>query len=417
MAEFTNTNGEVDNYGGHRFATAAVHAGCDPDESGAVVPSICVSSTFVQSYPGVKPGMEDPNSHGGGYYYSRQANPTRGALERAMAVLEHGKHSCVFSSGLAASASIIQLLKTGDHVVALDDLYGGTVAYFRDIATPSNGIKFTFTDMSEPEKVEAAITPETKMIWLESPTNPSLKVTDVRAIAAVAKKHNCLLVVDGTFMSPYLQNALDLGADLVLHSVTKYLGGHSDLVMGVVITRSDDLIKRLRFIQCFAGAVPSAFDCYLTLRGLKTLHIRVEQSMRNAMALAEFLEQHPMIEKVNYPGLASFKYAEIHKKQSRGPGAMIAMYIKGGLPIAGKFLASLKVFSLAVSLGAVESLASSPAIMTHGAVPLEQRLAIGLTDNLIRLSIGIEHVDDLIEDMKQALDIAMEEHKATIGPI
>lgn len=376
-----------------------------------IVPPISLGTTFVQSFPGVKPGMKDPNSHGLGFFYSRQGNPTRGALERAIATLDHGKHACAFSSGLAASNAVLNLIKSGDRVLALDDLYGGTVSLMRDVMADANGIKFDFIDMSNPSIVEAAITPQTKMIWLETPTNPLLKTTDIKMISEIAKKHNIIFVVDGTFLSPYLQNPLDLGADVVIHSVTKFLAGHSDVLMGVAISNNDVLIKKLKVIQEKIGAVPSPFECYLTLRGLKTLHLRVEQAQKNALRVATFLENHPLVEKVLYPGLLSYPQYEIAKRQSRGSGAMISFYIKGGLPIAGKFLQELKIFALAVSLGAVESLACSPAIMTHGAVPLETRLKIGLTDDLIRLAIGVEHPDDLVNDLDQALAKAEVEFK------
>ncbi len=395
----------------HRFATKAVHAGCEPDSLGSVVQPISLSTTFIQSYPGVKPGMDDPNSHGTGFFYSRQANPTRGALERALAAVEDADYASVFASGLAASQAVIQLLNSGDHVIALDDLYGGTSGMFRNIATPTAGIQFTFMNLDNIEAVEAACTSKTKMIWLESPTNPLLKTTDIRSLAALAKKKGLLLVVDSTFMSPYLQQPLKLGADMVVHSLTKFVGGHSDVLMGSVVTNNEGIIKKLRSLQNFCGAVPSPFECYLALRGLKTIHLRMDAAQKNAMEIASFLENHPVIEKVTYPGLKSYPRYELAKSQTSGPGAMIAIYVKGGIKIAGKFLAELKVFSLAVSLGAVESLACSPAIMTHTAVPKEAREAIGLTDSLIRLSIGIEHSQDLVEDLKQALDKAYEEYK------
>jgi cystathionine gamma-lyase len=259
--------------------------------------------------------------------------------------------------------------------------------------------------------LEAACTPKTKLIWLESPTNPLLKTTDIRAVAALAKRKGILLVVDSTFMSPYLQRPLELGADIVVHSVTKYIAGHSDVLMGSVVTNSDDIVNKLRAIQNFCGAVPSPFECYLALRGLKTLHLRMDASTKNAQEIATFLESHPLVEKVLYPGLKSYPEYELAKSQTDGPGAMIALFTKGGLSVANKFLSELKLIGLAVSLGAVESLACSPALMTHTAVPLEARLAIGLTDNLIRLSVGIEHVDDLLLDLKQALDKALEFHK------
>jgi len=394
---------------GHKFGTATVHAGCELDSIGTVVPPITLSTTFAQSFPGKKPGIDDVNSHGTGFFYSRQANPTRGALERALFKLEQAKHCCVFGSGLAATSAVIHLLNSGDRVLALNDLYGGTTSYFRDVASSTHGIKFDFIDMSDLSVVEASIKSDTKLIWLETPTNPLLKTTDIAAIVAIAKKYNLLVAVDSTFMSPYLQNALSIGADIVVHSVTKYIAGHSDVLMGAVLANRDDIIKRLKVIQEKVGAVPSPFECYLALRGLKTLKIRMDVAQSNAQAIAELLEKHPMVEKVVYPGLKSYEQYDIARRQTRGPGAMIAMYIKGGLPIAGRFLQELKIFELAVSLGAVESLACSPAIMTHGAVPKEDREKIGLTDSLIRLSVGIEDQGDLLVDLKQALDTVQKE--------
>ena len=305
---------------------------------------------------------------------------------------------------MAAISTIIQLLKSGDHVLALDDLYGGTSTFFREIAS-NNGIDFTFLDMSNPAVVESAITPNTKMIFLESPTNPLLKTTDIRAIAEIAKRRGLLLAIDATFCSPYLLNALDHGADIVMHSCTKYIAGHSDVLMGCIMLNDDELSKRIRFLQAGIGAVPSPFECYLCSRGLKTLHLRMEASQKSALAVAEFLESHPLVEKVIYPGLKSYKYYDLAKRQTKGSGAMISFYIKGGIPVARKFLKNLKIFALAVSLGAVESLICSPAIMTHASVPIEKREAIGLTDSLMRISVGIEDTEDLINDLKQAFDL------------
>mmetsp|Transcript_6602 Transcript_6602/g.12814 ORF Transcript_6602/g.12814 Transcript_6602/m.12814 type:complete len:415 (-) Transcript_6602:332-1576(-) len=389
---------------GYSIQTRMVHAGCEPEHIAySVVPPITLSTTFVQAYPGKKPGVDDPSSYGAGYFYSRQSNPTRGLFERALAATEDAKHCSAFSSGLAASQSVIQLLNSGDHVIALDDLYGGTSSYFRQVATPAAGIDFTFMNLDDIAKVEAAITPKTKMVWLESPSNPLLKTTDIRKITAMAKRRGLIVVVDSTFMSPYLQRPLGMGADVVVHSVTKYIAGHSDVLMGAVLTNSDAINTKLRTLQNLAGAVPSPFDCYLALRGLKTLSVRMEASMRNSQKVAEFLEKHPLIEQVNYPGLASYPQKALARTQADGGGAVMAIFIKGGLKAAGKFLSELKVFGLAVSLGAVESLACSPAIMTHAGVPVEAREKIGLTDSLIRLSIGIEDANDLIADLDQAL--------------
>jgi cystathionine gamma-lyase len=398
-----------------RFETIAVHAGCDVDQAiaNAVVPQISLSTTFSQSYPGVRPGVENPNSFGAGFFYSRMANPTRGALERALAAVEGAKYCCAFASGMAAINTVIQLLKSGDHIIALDDLYGGTTGLFNQVVTPGSGINFTFMSLDDISEIEAACTPQTKLIWLETPTNPLLKTTDLKALTTFAKTRGIKVAVDATFLSPYLQKPLDFGADYVVHSLTKYIAGHSDVLMGAVLTNDEDAVKRMRSLQSFCGAVPSPFDCYLSLRGLKTLHLRVEASMQNAMFLAEKLEKHSVLERVIYPGLRSYPQYELAKRQSKGPGAMITIHIKGGLPAAGKFLSELKVFALAVSLGAVESLACSPAIMTHTAVPAEQRARIGLTDSLIRLSIGVENKDDLWDDLKQALDKANELYLAS----
>lgn len=399
----------------YRFETIAVHAGCDVDQAiaNAVVPQISLSTTFSQSYPGVRPGVDNPNSFGAGFFYSRMANPTRGALERALAAVEGSKYCCAFASGMAAINTVVQLLKSGDHIIALDDLYGGTTGLFNQIVTPGSGIKFTFMSLDDISAIDAACTPETKLIWLETPTNPLLKTTDLKALCDFAKTKGIKVAVDATFLSPYLQKPLDFGADYVVHSLTKYIAGHSDVLMGAVLTNDEDAVKRMRSLQSFCGAVPSPFDCYLSLRGLKTLHLRVEASMQNAMFLADNLEKHPVLERTIYPGLKSYPQYELAKRQSKGPGAMITIHIKGGLPAAGKFLSELKVFALAVSLGAVESLACSPAIMTHTAVPAEQRARIGLTDSLIRLSIGVENKDDLWDDLKQALDKAQELYLAS----
>lgn len=350
-----------------KFATVVVHAGNEPDpRTGAVVPPISLATTFAQKGLGQVNGVEDPNSFGKGYEYSRTGNPTRGAFERAIAAVEQGQYGIAFSSGLAATSAILQTLLSGDHVVCIDDVYGGTQRLFRRVAHPGSNLDFTFLDMSDPSKVKAAITPKTKLIWLESPTNPTLKITDIRAIADVIKetgRKDLWLVVDNTFMSPYLQNPLVLGADIVLHSVTKYIGGHSDVVMGALVTDDAEINQKLKFVQNSVGSVPAPFDCYLALRGLKTLHVRMDAAQKNAEAIAQFLENHPKVEKVIYPGLASHPGHEIAKKQTSGFGAMITFFVKGGIEEASTFLASLQLFTLAESLGAVESLAESPAVM------------------------------------------------------
>lgn len=389
----------------HRgFGTTAIHAGQEPDaQTGAVAVPISLASTFAQSSPGVVNGRDQPNSFGRGWEYSRTGNPTRGAFERAIAACEHGRFAVAYSSGMAAITAAVHLLKQGDHVLCIDDVYGGTQRYFRQTVKPTYGMDFDFVDMSDVATIKAAIRPQTKMLWIESPTNPTLKITDIAAVARVAKAHKLLLVVDNTFMSPYFQNPLDLGADVVLHSITKYINGHSDVVMGVVITNDEDINTKLRFVQNGIGAVPSPFDAYLALRGLKTLHVRMAAHAKNAQAVAEFLEAHPAVDKVYYPGLPSHPQHEIAKKQSSGHGGMITFYVKGGLDKARAFLENLRVFTLAESLGAVESLAESPAIMTHASVPPEVRQQLGISDSLIRLSIGIEGLPDIIADLERSL--------------
>jgi len=389
----------------NKFATNIVHGGYQTDEmTGNFIAPITLSSTFSQISPGIRPGTTDLNSHGSGYFYGRMGNPTRGSLERALALSENANYSAVFSSGMAAISTIIQLLKYGDHVVAMDDLYGGTSNYFTFIAHVTTGINFTFIDMDSLENLENSIKPNTKLIWLESLTNPLLKTADIKAVSKIAKKHNCLLVIDSTFTSPYLFNGLDFGADIVVHSVTKYISGHSDIIMGAIMCNNEQLIKKIRFIQSGIGAIPSPFDCYLVLRGLKTLHLRMEASQKNAIQIANFLESHSSVEKVIYPGLKSYKFNEIVNSQFRGSGAIISFYIRGGLESANKFLSRLKIFKLAVSLGAVESLMCSPALMTHASVPKETRELVGLSDNLIRISVGIEDIEDLINDIRLAFD-------------
>jgi len=377
------------------WATKAIHAGQPHDpNTGAVIFPISVSSTFAQASPGVNKGFE----------YARTGNPTRNAFEQCVAAVEGGKHGLAFASGLAATTTLLHLFSSGDHIVCIDDVYGGTNRYFNRICAPHSGIKFSMVDVNDPAKLEEAITPQTKLIWLETPTNPTLKICDIRAIADRAHKSNILVLVDNTFMSPYFQRPLELGADIVLHSVTKFINGHSDVVMGVIATNSDDLNKRLRFLQNGMGAVPSPFDCFLAMRGLKTLHVRMREHEKNAMAIARFLEAHPKIEKVIYPGLPSHPQHEIAKKQMSGFGGMITIYLKGGLDESRIFMENLKLFALAESLGGVESLVDHPGIMTHASVPLEQRAKLGIKDNLIRFSCGIEDLNDLIADLTQALN-------------
>ncbi|KAG6950682.1 hypothetical protein JG688_00014050 [Phytophthora aleatoria] len=363
----------------HGFGTTAIHEGQAPDEhTGAVAVPITLASTFAQASPGVVAGRNQANSFGKGWEYSRTGNPTRGALERALAACEKGRFAVCFSSGMAATTAVTHLLKHGDHVLCIDDVYGGTQRYFRQTVNPTYNIDFDFSDFGDLNKVEKLLRPgKTKLIWIETPTNPTLKITDIRAVSEFAKKHDLLLVVDNTFMSPYFQNPLTLGADIVVHSITKYINGHSDVVGGVVITNSEDINTKLRFVQNGIGAIPAPFDCYMTLRGLKTLHVRMATHAKNAQAVAEYLEAHPAVEK-------SHPQHEIAKKQASGFGGMVTFYVHGGLEKARAFLENLEVFTLAESLGAV-------------------RKEIGISDSLIRLSVGIEGLPDIIADLERAL--------------
>lgn len=386
----------------HGFGTKVIHQAPDAI-TGAVTVPISMATTYAQPTPGAPMGAKDPYSLGKGFEYSRTGNPTRGALELALARIENGKHAVAYSSGMAATSAVIHLLESGDHVVSIDDVYGGTQRYFRKTVKPTYNIDFSFVDFQNLDEIKNNIKPNTKMLWCESPTNPTLRITDIRAVAKIAKENNLILVVDNTFMTPYFQNPLDLGANIVVHSMTKAINGHSDVVMGCVVTNETEIFDKLKFIQNGMGGVPSPFDCYLALRGMKTLHLRMNQAAKNAQALAEFLESSPMVEKTIYPGLASHPGHEIAKKQTHGFGAMITFYVKGGIDEARKFLENLHVFTLAESLGAVESLAESPAIMTHASVPPEHRKLIGIDDNLVRLSVGVEGTPDLLEDIENAL--------------
>jgi cystathionine gamma-lyase len=375
------------------FGTLAIHAGQDPDpQTGAVMTPIYQTSTYAQ---------ESPGKHRG-YEYSRTDNPTRTAYQECVAALEGGKHALAFASGLATTGAIMHLFKPGDHVVSSDDVYGGTFRIF-DKVFKKLGIEFTFTDLSDLKKAEAAFRPNTKLLWLETPTNPMLKILDIEALTALAKKKGALSVVDNTFMSSYFQKPLALGADIVVHSVTKYMNGHSDVVGGILVTNSDELYKEIKFVQNAVGAVPAPMDCFLVMRGLKTLHVRMERHAQNAMEIAKYLEKHPKVEKVIYPGLESHPQHAVARKQMTGFGGMITFFIKGGLPEARTFLERVKLFTLAESLGGVESLIEHPAIMTHASVPAESRKALGIHDNLIRVSVGIEDLADLKADLAQAL--------------
>ncbi|XP_009992887.1 PREDICTED: cystathionine gamma-lyase [Chaetura pelagica] len=347
-----------------------------------------------------------------GYEYSRSGNPTRNCLEKAVAALDGAKYCLAFASGLAATLNITHLLKAGDTIICMDDVYGGTNRYFRQVAMEM-GLNIVFVDCTKKECLEAAITPKTKLVWIETPTNPTLKVIDIRACADVVHKHKgVLLVVDNTFMSAYFQRPLSLGADICMYSATKYMNGHSDVVMGLVSVNCDKLYERLKFLQNSLGAVPSPFDCYLCNRGLKTLPIRMKQHFHNALAVARFLESDPRVEKVIYPGLPSHPQYELVKQQCSGCPGMVTFYIKGRLEHAATFLKNLKVFALAESLGGYESLAEHPALMTHASVPAEDRAALGISDTLIRLSVGLEDEEDLLEDIDQALKAAFAGHKA-----
>lgn len=375
-----------------KFATRAIHAGQDADSAtGATIVPIYQTSTYTQLDIG----------HHKGYEYSRTGNPTRTALETCLAALEDGQHGLAFASGMAATSTVMAMLNQGDHIISCDDLYGGSFRVFDKVFTRL-GLEYTFVDARDPANIAAAIKPNTRMVWLETPTNPLLRLCDIAAIAAITQPHKLLLAVDNTFMSPYFQQPLNLGADLVVHSTTKYLGGHSDVVGGAVITNRDDLHQQLKFLQNSMGAVPGPFDCWLTLRGLKTLALRMRAHAENAMAIAEFLAAHPLVEQVNYPGLPQHPQHELAKRQMSGFGGMLSFEVKGGLD-AGKIVATrTKLFSLAESLGGVESLIGHPATMTHAAIPREQRMAIGLSDGLIRISVGIEDQTDLIADLNQA---------------
>jgi len=377
-----------------KFGTKAIHAGVQPDPTtGAIMTPIFQTSTYVQEAPGVNKG----------YGYARGKNPTREALQGSIAALENGKHCVCFSSGVAATDAVLKLLSPGDEVITGDDLYGGTYRLFTKIYEKF-GIKFHFVDLTNADNILEFVNENTKVIWAETPTNPTMKIIDIAACSAIAKKNNILMVADNTFASPYLQNPLDLGADIVMHSVTKYLGGHSDVVMGALITNSDDLHEKLYFILNTTGANPGPMDSFLVLRGIKTLHLRMERHCYNGRIVAEYLKNHPKIEKVYWPGFPEHPNHDIAKKQMRDFGGMISIVLKDTtIENTFKVASSFKVFSLAESLGGVESLINHPATMTHGAIPKETREKVGVVDNLLRLSVGVEHVDDLIADLEQAL--------------
>jgi cystathionine beta-lyase/cystathionine gamma-synthase len=379
----------------HGFATRAIHAGQEPDSAtGAIITPIYATSTFVQEQPGVHKGYE----------YSRSGNPTRTALETCIADLEEGAAGFAFASGLAAESVIIDILPWGSHIIATDDLYGGTFRLFDKVKKETQGLDVTYVDMTDETAVIAAITEKTRMIWVETPTNPLLKIVDLEKVAAIARAHNLISVCDNTFASTYLQKPLTVGFDIVVHSATKYLNGHSDVVAGLVVTKRDDEVtQRIRFLQNAIGSVLSPFDSFLLLRGLKTLAVRMKAHCANALAIARFLELHPKVEQVLYPGLPSSPYHDVATRQMDGYGGMVSFYLNGGMDDTLRFLGATKLFALAESLGGVESLIEVPALMTHASIPREVREQIGIRDSLVRLSVGIEGENDLLRDLDVAL--------------
>ena len=376
------------------FATRVIHAGQEHDPTtGAVMQPIYQTSTYAQESPGVHKG----------FVYARGANPTRHAYERCIADLENGSHGFAFASGMAAISTMLELLPAGSNVIAMDDVYGGTFRLFERVRRDSANMSFSYVDLTDPENFEAAITPETKLVWLETPTNPLLKIVDIEAISKIAKKHNLIVGCDNTFASPYCQRPLDLGADIVMHSATKYLAGHSDVIGGVLVVNDKELGERLAFLQNSIGGIQAPFDSFLALRGLKTLSLRLERASENAMALAEWLEGHKAIRAVNYPGLKSHSGHEAAKKQMSAFGGMVTIFLNGGLDAAKAMLERVSLFTLAESLGGVESLIEHPGIMTHASIPPERRAELGVDDALVRLSVGIEDLEDLRRDLDNAL--------------
>mgnify|MGYP006378439805 CR=1 FL=1 len=377
------------------FQTRAIHGGQSPDPTtGAVMPPIYATSTYAQESPGVHKGYE----------YSRTQNPTRMAFERCIADLEGGSQGFAFASGMAATATLLELLDSGDHLVAMDDLYGGTFRLFERVRRRSAALDFTFADLSDPHAVTAAIRSGTKMIWIESPSNPMLRLVDIAAVATIARARGILVVVDNTFATPWIQRPLELGADIVMHSATKFLNGHSDMIGGVAVVRDAALAERIAYLQNAIGAVAGPFDSFLALRGLKTLPLRMRQSSESALAIATHLERHPRVERVIYPHLKSHPQQALALRQMPDGGSgIVTFFLKGGLPEARRFLEKLEVFTLAESLGGVESLVDHPAIMTHASVPPEARAKLGISDSLVRLSVGIEDVADLVADLDAAL--------------
>ena len=377
------------------LATLAIHGGQSPDPTtGAVMPPIYATSTYAQSSPGEHQGFE----------YSRTHNPTRFAYERCVASLEGGTRGFAFASGMAATSTVMELLDAGSHVVAMDDIYGGTFRLFERVRRRTAGLDFSFVDLTDLAALEAAITPQTKMVWVETPTNPMLKIVDIAAVTAVAKRHGLIVVVDNTFASPMLQRPLELGADLVLHSATKYLNGHSDMVGGMVVVGDNaELAEQMAFLQNSIGGVQGPFDSFLALRGLKTLPLRMKAHCANALALAQWLEKHPAIEKVIYPGLTSHPQHELATRQMNGYGGIVSIVLKGGFEAAKSFCEKTELFTLAESLGGVESLVNHPAVMTHASIPVARREQLGISDALVRLSVGVEDLGDLQVDLERAL--------------
>jgi len=380
----------------HHLATRAIHAGQQPDPvTGAIMTPIYASSTYVQRSPGDHQGWE----------YSRSHNPTRDAYEQCIADLEGGSRGFAFASGMAATATVLELLDSGDHVIAMDDLYGGSFRLFHNVRERSAGLKFTFTSVEDPQALRSAIRPETRMIWVETPTNPMLRIVDIAAVAEVAREHGALLVVDNTFASPMLQRPLEMGADIVVHSATKFLNGHSDMIGGVAVVGEDtELADRLWYLLNSIGGIQGPFDSFLAMRGLKTLALRMRAHCANALQIAQWLEQHPAVRKTLYPGLESHPQHELAMQQMDGQGGgIISIDLRGGLDAARQMLEGCKLFALAESLGGVESLINHPAIMTHASVPVEKRAALGISDSLVRLSVGVEDVNDLITELEAVL--------------
>lgn len=375
------------------FSTRAIHAGQEPDPTtGAIMTPLYLTSTFVQESPGVHKGFE----------YSRTSNPTRKAYEDCLASLEGGRFGFGMASGCAATTTLLHLVKAGDHIIASDDLYGGTFRLF-DKVIRNNGVEFSFVDLTDEKKVLESLRPNTKMVWIETPTNPMMKVVDIAKVCNLVSSQDVISVVDNTFMSPYFQNPLKLGADVVVHSTTKFINGHSDIVGGAIVTDNESIAERIAFLSNSMGAICSPFDAFMCMRSLKTLGVRMEAHSKNGMKVAQFLQDHSAVEKVIYPGLSSHPQYELAQKQTSGAGGMITFYMKGGLSSARSFLEKVRVFALAESLGGVESLIEHPAIMTHASVPPEMRKALGIEDGLVRLSVGIENIEDLVMDLEQAL--------------